>query len=115
MANTKDIPGDARASALAVQRVLLRLAEQLVRAEDIFERLDEGDLSIDSMGVRLPQYEGGDYMVTVRAVKEGVAVVGFHGADSLAESLRGVLARLSNGSMRWRDDKYRGENGNASG
>lgn len=108
-----DIPGDARASAIAIQRALLKISEQLARAEDIYERLDENDLSIDSMSLRLPQYVSGDYLVTVRARKEGVAVVGFHGADSMAEVLRGVMARLENGSMQWKDDKYAGERGGA--
>lgn len=106
MVQAKDVPGDARASAMAVQRALLRVGEQLVRAEGLWERLDGGGLEVISMGVRLPQYVGGDYLVTVRAYKDGEAVVGFHGADTFADVARGVLARMENGSMKWRKDEY---------
>lgn len=106
-----DVPGNARESALAVQRVLLRLAEQLVRADRTFERLAEEELEVVGMSVKLPEYAGGDYLVTVRAFKGGVAVVAFHGSDQFADVVRGAIARLENGSMRWRDDNYRDDDG----
>jgi len=105
----EEIPGNARGSMLAYQRSMLRIAEQLARAEYVWERLAEGMTEVVSFSVRLPQYAGGEYLVVVRAIQDGKPVVGFHSADTLSEVLRGVLARLTNGSIKWKADKYDGK------
>jgi hypothetical protein len=67
------------------------------------------DLQVDVVGlsVRGPEYEGGEYLVTVRGVDhEGARVVAFHSATSLMEILCGVSARLQNGSLAWKADQW---------
>lgn len=101
-----EMPGNAVASAAAFQRQCMRIAEQLMRVEFTLGQLFEDDVHIVGMSVRLPETEGADYLVTVRAWVGGKRVVGFHGHSVFSEALRGVWARLENRSMRWSEDKF---------
>lgn len=108
MVKYKEVPGNALVSTLAYQRGLLRVAEQLVRVEHLLDALDEENVEVRSVTFRVPQEQGGDFLVTVRAFVEGKAMVAFHGSDSFAEAARGVFARLENRSVKWKDDQYAG-------
>jgi hypothetical protein len=68
------------------------------------------NLSIDVVGlsVRGPRAEGDEVFVTVRGLDaEGTPCVAFHSAFSLGEAMRGVAARLKNGTLKWRVDQFK--------
>lgn len=106
MAKYKDIPGNAMGSVLAYQRALMRLGEKLNEYERTLESLFDDDIIVNSMSIRHPMDEGEEYLVTVRVVRGGESLVGFHAASTLSESLEGLLNRLRNKSMKWKADKY---------
>lgn len=106
MKKGEDTPGNAMMSALEYQRQMIRSQEQLIRCDRILERLFDDDVEVLGMSIRLPQEDAGDYLVTVRARKGNNKVVAFHAANTLAEVLRGVLAKLENRSIRWKEDNY---------
>lgn len=106
---SKDIPGNAMMSQMAYQKEMVRLGQHLVRFEGMVEQLFEEDIEIQGMSIRVPQEEGQDYLVTVRAFEEGKKVVAFNSGATFAEVLRGTLARLQNRSLRWKADSYAGK------
>lgn len=72
--------------------------------------MGQRDLLVDLTGIsmRAPKDTGEELLLVIRGVDaEGMHVVAFHSAFSLAEALRGLAARLSNGTLRWREDGFR--------
>jgi hypothetical protein len=72
----------------------------------MLERLFEDDIEILGLSVRVPSGEGEEYFIVVRARVGNDKRVGFNSATTFVEALRGTLARIENGSMIWKEDKY---------
>lgn len=106
MVKHKDTPGNAMESTLNYQRAMLRFAESVVQFEWLYERLFARDVELLGLTVRIPDRDGMDYLVTVRAQVEGQRVVGFHAGATLYETLEGTLNRLKNKSLKWKADQY---------
>lgn len=90
-----------------------------VRWEEIGRAADEiglalagyRSLSVEVIGlsIRPPQGQGGDFLITVRGLSaDGGRVVAFHGSPDFGDALRGLHNRLLNGSLKWREDQFRG-------
>jgi hypothetical protein len=59
------------------------------------------------LSIRSPRHEHDDFFVTVRGVDaEGARWVAFHTAMTLMDLLRGVAARMKNGSFKWKEDTF---------
>lgn len=101
-----EVDGNAMASAMAIQRQLIRGAEQLARAESTFRWHEDRDRAVLAIRIRLPEYAGGEYMAVVSAEEEGARVVGFHNGTTLFETVQGLLARMENDTLVWKEDKY---------
>jgi hypothetical protein len=66
-------------------------------------------LSVDVTGfsIRGPRGRGDEFLVVVKGLDEsGQPLVAFHSAMELGECLRGVEARISNGTLKWRSDEF---------
>lgn len=83
-----------------------KCGEVLIMADRRFDNLAHAGCEVVSLRVRFPENEDGDYLVTVRAVTEEGYRVGFHGAETFQDALTGVLNRLYNGKMKWKEDEY---------
>ena len=69
----------------------------------------ERNLSVDLVGftVRGPQYRGGEYLMVARGLDDsGAPIVSFHSALDIGEVVRGLEARLRNGTLKWRPDEF---------
>lgn len=106
MPKERDVDGNAMASELAFQRQMLRMAEQYLRFEQVGSRLWSEDVELRNITVRMPKAAGGEYLVVVRADVNDSACVAFESADTFAEVVRRVLAKLENGTVKWKDDQY---------
>lgn len=102
----KDIPGNTVASAIAVQRHLVGTGERVALFEKTLDGLFEAGVEVVGLSVRMPHEENPDYLWVVRAVKDEAKVVAFHAGETFEESLRGLLARLANKSLKWRKDEH---------
>lgn len=86
-----------------VARKLLRATWRLDRL--MAEEMDDG-LRITEIRLRAPREVGEDILATVKAVTvEGKRFVGFHGALSSAEAIRGAVERINNATLKWREDR----------
>lgn len=102
----KDIAGDARASAIAVQRHLMRLGERMEMFEHHADRLFEQGLEVVGLSVRCPGDESAEYLVIARGRDSTGKVVAFHGGETFAEAVGGFMSRMANDSLKWRKDEY---------
>jgi hypothetical protein len=73
------------------------------------ERMFEDDILVQGLSIRHPQDEGEDYLVTVRMIRAGEWFVAFHAAGSFHELLEGLVNRMRNKSLKWKEDKYAGQ------
>lgn len=101
-----DIPGNAVGSHAAYARQMIRQAETLAGVEDMLERLDDEGTFVLGMSIRFPDGDRPEYLAVVRVDGDEGRRVAFHGALTLLETLVGVVDRLKNGSMQFKEDKY---------
>jgi hypothetical protein len=106
MVKYKEVPGDSMTSAANYARAMVRLAEAITDFERQADRLSESDLLITSMTIRCPGFDRGDYLLVLRGTTPDGAVVAFHNAPTLWETLEGAVNRLKNGSLKWKEDQY---------
>lgn len=66
----------------------------------------ESGLEVTGLAMRAPKSEGDDWLCTIRAFTEEGKVVAFEAAETAEECLRRSLAKLLNGDLKWRVDKY---------
>jgi len=84
--------------------MVLKWGYSLVDLESLMSKDASDGLRVQSITVRNPKEPGADYLVVVKATVEGRYYVGFHGAQTVAEALAGATARITNRSMRFRED-----------
>lgn len=84
----------------------IRYGAVLMRAEALFEGLEERGVGMTGITIRFPEEEGGPYFVVARAWTDEGASVAFHDAMTFAEAVAGVVNRAVNGSLKWKEDKY---------
>lgn len=106
MDGKRDIPGNARGSALAAQQVVLGIGEKLVLAEKVIDSAWDAGIYVRSLSVRLPDDESSEYRLVIRALVEGEACVAFHNGATLSDVIVGLLNRLQNRSLKFRRDEY---------
>lgn len=105
----RGVDGNSVASAAEFDRQMQQLGIALMRFEGVADRLYDQETSLLSMSIRLKGDGRADYLIVLRARYEGAAWVSFHSADTLAEAMRGMVARLENGSVKWKEDQYANE------
>lgn len=104
MGQKRDVPGDARESTLRAQEMMLDIASVFMSVDKVIDKLWEEDVVVTSLRVRIPQLDNQEYLLVVNARKGETMLVGFHGADSFHEAVRGGLARMNVGKMRFKED-----------
>lgn len=102
----RDVPGNSLASAQAVTRRLVAVAEQLYRAERVLDKSAEQDTYLLQVKFRAPNEEQGTWLAVVTAWVGGVRMVAFVQDASFAECARTVWASLESKTIRWKEDTY---------
>lgn len=64
-------------------------------------------VSIVGLSIRGPRVRGDEYLLTLKGVDaDGLKWVAFQSATSVDELFRGCEARLSNGTLKWKEDQF---------
>lgn len=71
----------------------------------IVERLDENDMIVLGLRFKVPDGDGASWLAIVTARSPEGDLVAFHDAPTFRECLIGTVNRLSNGSMKWKENK----------
>ena len=98
--------GSARGRQHAFDMECMRLGLKLRGYEQVLDRMFDKEVVITGMSIRHPQEEGEDSLVILKAVVSGESMVAFHAASSLHEVLEGLMNRLQNASLKWKEDQY---------
>ncbi len=105
MKNT-DVPGSAVGSHAAYLRQMVRQAETLQDLERTADRLFEEELLVRGITIRFPEDARPEYLAVVRVEGPGGRLVAFHNAPTFIEVVVGVVNRLKNGTMKFKEDQY---------
>jgi len=101
-----------QASKRAAESLLNRLGVRLEQLDRFVDDPPDGETFITEVRFKVNAAWDGGVLMIVKATINGEKVIGFHGDDGLAETLAGGVNRLSNGSMKWKEDKpYGSSNG----
>jgi len=84
---------------------ITKLGYALLRLDKVMELETPDGLTMREIRIRVPQAEGDDYMVVVKATAGGHPFVAFHAAAEAHEALKGAIERIANGHMKWREDR----------
>lgn len=101
-----DERGNAVASAAAYQKSLVRQAETLWRFEKVWDDYEQEGVVLTQFRVIMPGIVGGEYRIVLKCEKEGAKFVAFHSASTLIETLVGLVNRLENRSLKFKEDQY---------
>lgn len=71
----------------------------------LVQRMDEADIVIRGIRFKPPDGEGMSWLAIVTADGALGDVVGFHDAPTFREVLIGLVNRLENGSVKWKENK----------
>lgn len=84
------------------------LVEQAVQGiSDALNGTRDLAVHLSGLSVKAPKGEGEELLIVIRGIDaDGMPVVAFHSAFSLSEAVRGLAARLNNGTLRWRPDDF---------
>jgi hypothetical protein len=102
----KDVNGNSIASHEAYQRLLVRQAETLMNFEKVVQSFWNEEVEIVSLRIILPVGEGEEYRVVLKARSKGEAFVAFHNGATFSEALVGLVNRLQNRSLKFKEDQY---------
>jgi len=84
-----------------------KVALAMLDAERMAQGAGYAGMVITGMNIRFPGDSQGDTLVIVKGYdQEGQACVAFHGAWSFAEAVGGAIARVKNGTMKWKIDEF---------
>jgi len=64
---------------------------------------------LTAIRIVLPGYRRMDYLVVVQGEQDGRRVVAFHNAGTLRDAIVGVLDRLDNESLKFKEERPFGE------
>jgi hypothetical protein len=81
-----------------------KLVRQLLMAERAITEAEERDVFVRDIRLVNKLGLGSGWLAVVRAETDGGKFVAFHGGDTYLEAVSGVIARLRNGSLKWRED-----------
>lgn len=102
----RDVQGNSLASQAALDREIASAGVGMFRTEHLFEGLWDEQTVVKSIRVSCPGAGRSDYLAVVTADVEQVAMVGFNSGGTFREALLGLLNRLENRSLKWREDQY---------
>lgn len=97
---------DTRVARAVFERECIRLAVNIRSYDTLMASLFEDDIIVTGTTIRHPLEEKEDYLITVRAIIAGEHFVAFHGAPTYHEATEGLINRLRNRTMKWKEDKY---------
>lgn len=86
------------------------LDERVIKAVMTFEhttrKYSEDGMTLLSFTVRLPEVQGGEYLLIARVQNGTERLVCFRSGDFLAEVLAGFIRALQYGTLKLREDRY---------
>jgi hypothetical protein len=87
------------------ERVKEKSGFALMRLGSICERSRDLDISITEIRIKLDGSVYDNVLLIVKAETPEGNIIAFHGGEDLASVVIGLVNRLDNGSIKWKEDK----------
>lgn len=101
-----EVPGNTLASQAMVDRLLGKTGKAVHQMGHRIEMLVEEGIEIKQVRLKQNLDAAGDWLAVVTARTESSHIVAFHSADGFVECLEGLCSKMTNGSVRWREDEH---------
>jgi hypothetical protein len=88
----------------AEDKLISQLGGTIVGADNTLRRQMEYDLDIQTITFKVSPAARSDVLVIVKGIWEGQKVVAFHNAPTFWEATKGVLDRIKNRSLKFKED-----------
>lgn len=92
----------------ALERQARGIGYVLIGFDRVLENADQDNLYVTGISLRPPGDDRPEWLLIVRAMGDGQAVVAFHAASSFVEVVKGFCDRFQNRTLRWKEDQYAG-------
>lgn len=101
-----EVPGNVLATAALTARLLERTGHRVHMAMLAMINYEEQGLKIVRITFKAPGDVNGEWLGIITAQSENGGVVAFHSGDGFVSTVEGLLNRLNNGSLKWKEDEY---------
>lgn len=102
LATGQDKPAQKREKLVARAELAVQVMDRVAQGYTY------GGVEVETVKFKLPGDSMSEGLVVVTGTcEDGSPVVAFHKAVSFPEMFMGMVARLTNGSLKWRPDEYR--------
>ena len=101
-----EVPGNVLQTGYNVQSVMLKLARPVFLFSQRSELEPDTDKRFKLIKFKAPNLPGGEWLGIATIELEGQPYVGFHKADDFASCVQGMMNRINNGSIQWKEDQY---------
>lgn len=102
----KEVPGNARASAIAYQEHLMRIGQHVQDLDRLKWEATEKRPVVYEVKLKCDPDDEQGVLAIVRGYTPGGYVVAFHREETLWETIVGLSKRLGNNSLKWKEDQY---------
>lgn len=106
MGNGDWLQGDREeASKRAAARLLSKLGTRLEQLDRFIQEVPDDDTHITEVRFKVRYSTVGDVLGVVKADTSKGKQIAFHSDDTVSEALVGIVNRLNNGTLVWKEDK----------
>ncbi len=104
---TGDLVREAKEKKLlkSAENYVGRLGLAVISLDDNITDTPDGEHFVNEIRFKVRYDEQGDILVVVKAFGGPGKTIAFHSADTVAEGLLGLANRLTNGTLKWKEDK----------
>lgn len=106
MTAPKEVPGNTIQSSIDYEAYLIKIGRSMLRTDRMCENAAADGLTVKAIRIKFPDTPGGGYLAVVTADFDGVACVAFHGGTEFHDVVTGLLNRIQNRSLKWKEDNY---------
>ncbi len=110
MSKNEEVVGNAVLSQAMFERQVMQLGKRLLELDHHAHRMHGEGRRIKALRLKGPAMEFGEWMAVLTAEQEGVGYVAFHSGETASGTLAGLIARLANSSLKWKEDEYAKQN-----
>ena len=96
---------EAQARLIAADRRKEELESSVAKLSEWLENPGDGETYVTQLTVKPNWGDDGDCFVIMKALIGGEKRIAFHGGNVLSDAIIGVMKRLLNGTMKWKEDK----------
>ena len=93
------------ASQIAATQYMEKVGARLVKLDTLIEETPDGIHYFTSLRFKLGYHESGSILLIAKCDGPEGSMVAFQAGESVSETILGLVNRMENGTLKWREDK----------